>query len=671
MLTFGLALLAGCSCNAGPDVKDGDVGEVPLPDAGRVVLHRLNRAEYNHTIRDLFNTEMRPADVFPYDDSSHGYDNIAATLTVSPLHVELYEAAAQDVASRVVEYHLEEPILLRFEAEGPDVDNAGGEPDEGAWRMGHETDVVAAVEVPETGEYIIRTKVWASQLGDEDARLALGHDGNSDLLHYVSGTWPNNPEIVEVSVTLSEGPHTIHLSFVNEFGIVNVGNRVLYVDWIELDGPAELVPGGNEMRDALLVCEPSSESDRGCARQVLDGFVPRAWRRPVTEAEIETLLATFDVVTSDGGTWEDGVRLMVQSVLVSPNFLYRVEVPVDPFTNEPALLNDWEVASRLSYFLWSSMPDDELFAAAEAGELQTEEQIAAQVRRMIKDPKAESLVEEFAGQWLHIRGLASKDPDLTAYPDFDEALRDAMREEMQRFFRSFLDNERDLHELLTATEGEIDARLGRHYGIPGVTDWTTVDLSASDRGGLFGQAGLLMLNSYPARTSPVLRGKWVLGQLLCSEPPPPPDNVEGLIDDAEDPQTLREILEQHRTDPVCASCHDAMDPIGLGMEHFDGIGTWREQDNGFLVDASGELPDGQTFYGVQELSSIIAADPRYPSCIAEQLFTFSIGRSPTDVDLPHLMQIERSFEAGGYSFEALAVAIASSPPFRQTQGEAP
>ncbi|RME27697.1 MAG: DUF1592 domain-containing protein, partial [Deltaproteobacteria bacterium] len=324
-----------------------------------------------------------------------------------------------------------------------------------------------------------------------------------------------------------------------------------------------------------------------------------------------------------------------------------------------------------SYFLWSSMPDDELFALAADGRLQDDAVIREQVRRLLADPKAEALVDNFAGQWLFLRGIDEKSPDPWAYPEFDEALRASMKEEMRRFFRSFLHEDRDLHELLLATEGEIDARLAAHYGIDGVTGWTTVDLSAVERGGLLTQAGLLMVNSYPARTSPVLRGKWVLSNLLCSEPPPPPAGVEGLVEDEADPQTIREQLEQHRADPVCASCHDQMDPLGLGLEHFDGIGAYRVTDNGFPVDASGELPDGTAFYGARELAAVVAADARYPACIVEKLYTYGLGRSPTYTDAPYLERIEAEFADGGYTFEALVTAIALSEPFRMRHGEEP
>lgn len=665
---LALVGITGCSCNQEP----GPQGAVDDRDPGRVTLHRLNRAEYDNTVRDLLGTALTPAQDFPYDDTSHGFDNLADTLTMSPLHVELYERAADILATEALAIPIAEPSRERFEGEGPDVNATVGAAMADGWMLWSNGDLAAYVDLPADGLYAIRARAYATQAGPEVARAAVGHDGTTDGVFDVPGTDVGSADLLEVQVDLSAGAHALTVSFLNDYWDPYAGlDRNLVVDWIEVEGPLDLEPGPNPIRDRLLVCTPSSETDRDCARQVLDAFVWRAWRRPTAAAEIDGLLGVFDAVTADGGTWDDGMKYTLQAVLLSPNFLFRVELDPDPTTEVPGPLTDHEVASRLSYFLWSTMPDDELFAAADAGELHTEAQVAAQVRRMLDDPKAVALVDNFAGQWLYIRAIDSKSPDVWAYPGFDEELRDSMTEEMRRFFQSFVDRDRDLHELLLATEGEIDARLAAHYGLPAVNGWTEVDLASVDRGGLFGQSGLLLVNAYPTRTSPVLRGKWVLANLLCSEPPPPPPGVEGLIEDDTDAQTLRERLEQHRADPVCASCHDQMDPIGLGLEHFDGIGAWRDEDNGFPIDASGELPDGSTFYGARELSALIARDERYPTCITDKLFTYALGRSARYTDAPYLVAIEDRFAAEGYTFEALAVAIATSEPFRMRHGESP
>jgi hypothetical protein len=401
---------------------------------------------------------------------------------------------------------------------------------------------------------------------------------------------------------------------------------------------------------------------------VLARLADRAWRRPAEPDEVDRLMALVTTILSEGGTFDEALKYGMMSILVSPHFVYRVETVPDPTSTEPVELDDYEVASRLSYFLWSSMPDDELLAAAAAGELSTPDQIEAQVRRMIADPKAAALVDNFGGQWLFIRGVDDAVKDPIAYPGFDDALRASMKEEMRRFFDSFVHSERDMRELLTATEGEIDEVLAEHYGAPGVTGWQQVDLASLDRGGILGQAGLLTVESYPARTSPVIRGKFVLGQLLCDEPPPPPPGVEGL-DENIDAQTLREQLEQHREDPTCASCHVVMDELGFALEHFDATGAWRDEDRGFPIDALGMLPDGTSFYGAREMSDVIAQDPRFPLCMVEKLYTYALGRVPTNTDNPYIDEVEQQFAAQGYTFEALAVAIARSDAFRMTRGE--
>jgi hypothetical protein len=288
---------------------------------------------------------------------------------------------------------------------------------------------------------------------------------------------------------------------------------------------------------------------------------------------------------------------------------------------------------------------------------------------MIADPKAQALVDNFAGQWLYLRAIDDLAPDPVAYPNFDEVLKASMKLEVERFVGSFVGTDRDMREMLSATEGEIDAVLAAHYGVSGPDEgWQSVDLASVDRGGLLGLSGLLAVNSYPARTSPVIRGKYVLGQLLCSEPPPPPPGVEGLEEDI-DAQSLREQLEQHRADPVCASCHSVMDEIGFGLEHFDVVGAYREEDRGMPIDASGVLPGEVNFYGARELSDLLAADTGFTACMAEQLFTYGLGRVPAETDHGFLQQVEADFEAGGFTFEELAAAIAVSPPFRTRRGE--
>jgi hypothetical protein len=667
------ALWMGLACSGGGLDKDSPTGPdggldatTPPRDAGRVVLHRLNRTEYDNTVRDLLGTTSTPARDFPTDDMVGGWDNIASNLSMSPLHVELYELAAQALAEEVLAGPLEDIVAIRGEAEGADVTATVGGPAGSAWNLWSNGSLSMTFEAPVDGTYTLSTRVWGQQGGPDLAGMALSAVGVEVLTTDVAASSEGTAEVISADVALTAGVHTVQVSFLNDYYDPNLGeDRNLFVDWLESAGP---IAGANPLRDRWVTCDAADTGDDVCAKTAIEALASRAWRRPITAEEVAGLSALVDSVLADGGTFDDALRWGFVSVLVSPNFLYRVEIDPDPASAEPHPLTGYELASRLSYFLWSSMPDDALFDAAARDELSTPEQIATQVRRMLDDPKASALVDNFGGQWLFIRGLddAFKDPYL--FPGFDDALRSAMKEETTRFFSSFVFGDRDMHELITATEGEIDAILADHYGVPfSGTGWQGVDLASVHRGGLLGQAGVLAVNAYATRTSPVIRGKFVLGQLMCSEPPPPPPDIPALEAQA-DAVTIREQLEQHRADPVCASCHEAMDNIGFGLENFDAIGAWREVDGGQPIDASGELFD-TLFDGPQELTALISTDPRFESCIAEQAYTYALGRMPELTDGPFLSDIEASFAAGGFTFEALVTAIATSEPFTTRRGE--
>lgn len=640
-------------------------------DPGRVSLHRLNRAEYDNTVRDLlYGVDLGLADDFPADDFGAGYDNIASTLSMSPLHVEMYELAAHAIVDEILYVPLADALDLRLEAEGEMVTPSTGGPSGDAWNLWSNGTLSGVFDAPLDGTYELSARVWGTQGGAELVQAALGHDGFVDLTADIAGASEAEAEILTVSVELTAGRHEVQISFLNDEWDPDADppiDRNLLIDWVGVYGPEDLVVGDNPLREQIVPC--IADADEACARSTVESFAPRAWRRPLEPGEVDGLMGIYDSVLADGGGFEDGLRHALAGVLLAPHFLYRVELDDDPEGMTITALDDYEVASRLSYMLWSSMPDEELFRAAEAGELQTEDGIRVQVERMLLDTKAEALVDNFAGQWLYLRAIDDIAPDLSAYPNFDEVLRASMKQEVERFVASFIGSDRDMREMLSAREGEIDSVLAAHYDLPPpANDWDPVDLSVVDRGGLLGLSGLLAVNTYPARTSPVIRGKYVLGQLLCSEPPPPPPGVEGLPEDVE-AQTLREQLEQHRADPVCASCHSVMDEIGFGMEHFDVLGAYREEDRGLPIDGSGTLPGEVTFYGARELSDLLAEDVGFTACMAEQLFTYGLGRIPQESDHAFLEQIEADFEAGGFSFEELATAIAVSPPFRSRRGE--
>ncbi len=422
------------------------------------------------------------------------------------------------------------------------------------------------------------------------------------------------------------------------------------------------------IRDTIVFCDPNIVS---CRDDIFGALAGRAWRRPATDAEIVRLQQLVDVAISEGEGVERGLELAIRGILLSPHFIYRPELDDDPSSTEPRLLNDYELASRLSYFLWSSMPDDTLFDAAANGRLRDESGLRAEVDRMLNDSKAQALVDNFAGQWLRIRALDDHVPDYATFPDWDDSLRDSMSQETKLFFGDFLRGDVPMSELLLTDFTYLNDRLAAHYGLPFALgpELERVSLDPTDsRFGLLTLGSLLTVTSTPTRTSPVKRGVWILGQLLCTEPPPPPPGVEGLPQDGMFSGTLRDQLEQHRADPTCASCHNLMDPLGLGLEHYDAIGTYRTEDRGFPVDASGELLSGQTFTDGREMVALIQQDQRFDLCIVEKLFLYALGRPPASSEHPFLEAIAETFAQSGAELPELIKLIVTSEPFRTRRG---
>ena len=665
------AATTGCPAEvSGPSVTDFST---PLDgrDPGRVVARRLNRSEYNNTVRDLLGTRLRPADDFPADDLGYGFDNIAAVLSLSPLHIETYERAATLLARDALRAPITEPVDLRVEAEdvAAEVEPSLGSAYRGtAWDIYNEGAIEGAVTVPYDGLYRFEVKAFAGPLVKGEApTLVLELDGKEITSFEVINT---EPEALGVEVTLTEGEHSVAARFINPFYDAQTSElRRVVIDWIGVNGPLDAPAADEWPRTRLVTCDPVVVGKDACAREVLQEVTPRAWRRPVTDDEMSGLMDLAQMVWDEGLGFDAGLELALRAVLTAPQFVFKLERDPTPSGLEPRLLDGWEVAVRLSYFIWSSLPDAELRRAAAAGELGTPAGIEAQVERMLDDPKAAALVDEFFGQWLYIRDVANAFPDKGAFPDFDEPLREAMASEMLLFAQTFVTEDRSLSELLTAQETFVNARLASHYGISGIEGeaFRRISTEGVERRGLLGQAGLLTVLSTPFRTSVVRRGKWVLEQLMCAPPPPPPPGVEGLVENEEsigEGQTLRDILEQHRADPVCATCHVLMDPIGFGLENYDGIGKWRTEDNGVAVDASGELIDGTAFVGAVEMAEILAEDPRFYACAAEKLFIYALGRGETPDDAPILEEITDAFEASGHRFRKLVALVATSDAFR-------
>lgn len=528
----------GIAGGGGANTGGSSSQTVPATDPGRVTLHRLNRAEYNNTVRDLLGTSQAPADDFPIDDRGSGFDNMADVLTLSPLHLSVYHAAARELATEALQ--------------------------------------------------------------NATQRAAI------------------------VSCDLAQGDT--------------------------------------------------------CLRQVLKGFAYRAWRRPVTDSELERLAAVANVAKQNGDSTEVGLALALRATLLSPHFIFRVELDADPASGAAHPLNAYELASRLSYFLWSSMPDAALLAQAESGTLTEPSALGEQVTRLLADPRARSLVDNFAGQWLHLRAIDTLAPDATLFPGVDAALLGAMRGEAEQLFRGIAFQGAPLMDLLTASYGFVNDKLAAHYGLAPVTGSTLVrvDLTGNaQRGGFLTQAGFLTLTSHVNRTSPVVRGKWVLDELLCQSPPPPPPNVNlaAVAMAKEQGLTQRQALEQHRADPTCNACHQLMDPIGLGLENYDAIGRYRDMDAGKPIDAAGKLPSGEAFMGAKELSARIAQNPQFARCAVTKLYTYALGRPPvsaaTHLDSVTLDKLVTSLQTNNFALGELIRQIVQSPTFTSRRGEPP
>ncbi len=665
MRRFALLLAPLCIAPLGCEDAADLPEEEAVVDSGTLVLRRLNRSEYDRTVRDLLGTTQQPALEFPEDDLGYGYDTIASVLSMSPLHVELYERAADLLLDEVLA--IPQPMDVLVEAEGESVVTTAGGATAGFWNLWANGEAYTLQDVPRAGTYRLSARLGASQGGPDLAHAEFRVD-DVDVVDFDVAATRESPIEYSQDFDIEPGTRKFAVAFTNDFYDPDLGvDRNLYVDWIRIQGPLG-VGTENPLRSAIVPCAPASEDDEAaCLREVLEDFLPRAFRRPVTQSELEAYGGFLDGARELGDGFEQGLRQALKAALVSPNFLFRVERDPSPDSTEVHRLTDHEVATRLSYFLWSSMPDAELFAAARDGALQDPAVLAAQARRMLADDRAEALVDDFAGQWLYIRALDDVSPDAWYFPDFDEALREAMREEMKLFFRTFLHEDRPLSELLTSEETFINERLAAHYGHPHEGE-AFAPVQVEGRSGLLGMAGLLTATSFPTRTSPVKRGQWVLAQLLCSEPEPPPAGVEGLPESVDQDLPLRERLEQHRADPECAGCHSVMDQIGFGLEHFDGIGKWRDDEDGLSIDDSGVLPGDVTFDGAVELGEVLAQNPWMDICLTRQLMTYGLGRGVFVEDRAQVEGVSSTFAEAGGTLEELVVAIVQSEMFRSRRG---
>jgi hypothetical protein len=636
---------------------------------GRVTMRRLNRAEYNNTVRDLIGLDLRPADDFPNDDVGYGFDNIGDVLSLSPLLFERYLGAAEAVLDHAI---------VSEEPPQPTKNRLGGirivPPTAGDTRRGfgqylRGAGAFANVAFTEAGDYTIRVEVFGQAAGGEPIRLAVRVDGEPLQSFEVKGT-RTAPEFLEVKTRLTAGSHRFAVGFLNPSADPKPADfdkqRLLILRGLTLDGPYHPPPVEVPASHRRIMAHRDGLSPREAAREIVGRFSTKAFRRPVKPEEVERILTVYDRAQKEGEKFDGCVRFALARVLVSPHFLFRVERdPPGVAPGQPYPVGEYELASRLSYFLWSTMPDEELFTLAGRGQLR--QNLDAQVRRMLADPKSGEFVRNFADQWLTLRSLANVNPDPKTFPNFDPALRAAMLRETEMFFEAVVREDRSILDLLDADFSFVNERLARHYGIPGVKgpEFRRVKLPPN-RGGILTQASILTLTSNSTRTSPVKRGKWVLDQILNAPPPPPPPDVPPLEEGHELKGTLRQVMEQHRSNALCASCHAKLDPLGFAFENYDAVGAWRDKEGSHAIDASGTLPDGQSFTGAAGLKAILKGKKEsFGRCLTEKVLTYALGRGLEYYDRCAVDKMVAELDKGGYRFSALLSAVVHSEPFQQ------
>jgi mono/diheme cytochrome c family protein len=699
-----------------------DSASAAAPKPGRVAVHRLNRVEYVNAVRDLLNVEIEGANLLSADDASQeGFDNIASILSVSPSLLENYLSAARTVSRLAIGDPKTVPAVETFKISKALVQEDRMSED---LPFGSQGGAAIRHRFPLDGEYTIKVLLRREEY---DYLIGMGEPHQMDirldgvLLKRFSvggeakgmttpesygGNTQGGPEFelymhnadaaLEVRVPVTAGEHEVGISFLRRFwepegilqppqtGFARSTNEYYHgnpaVEFVYIGGPYGAVsPGTSASRRRILLCTPKDAADEEpCARRILTTLARRAYRRPLTEADVQTVLRFYREGRS-GADFDSGLREGVERILAAPSFLFRVErQPAGLAPGSVYAINDLDLASRLSFFLWSSIPDDTLLDLALAGKLHQPAVLEQQVRRMLRDPRSQALVNDFATRWLELNKLSGVVPDTELYPEFDENLRDAMAQETRLFVGNELREDRGIANLLTARYTYLNERLAKHYGIPDVygSHFRQVTLDDSRRGGLLGQASVLTVTSYPNRTSVAIRGRWLLANLLGSPPPPPPPNIPELKDATADGQakSLRVRMEIHRQNPACAGCHRRMDPLGFALENFDADGKWRAAADGVPVDASASLPDGTRFDGVAGLRDLLASHQEdFARTITEKLMAYAVGRGVEYTDLPAVRGIARHAGENGYRWSSVIFGIVNSAPFRTAAagGESP
>ena len=687
------------------------------PDPGRITVRRLNRVEYKNTVRDLLGVDFNPTENFPADDVGHGFDNIGDVLTMSPLLMERYLEAAEAIATRVI--LLERPPPLKRYRGGSSLEPSHDDvPDERfrlldpdateAWKSGPFTTGATYFNMFPDVEVVYRATLYAETDNELPVEVALFIQGEAletltppDKLTRLVGVDPTVDNKIKVLKTFkitardAKKTQTIETFITGIPNIESAGiamvkpvdgkpHAKLQIRSLWSEGPLESRP---DSHFKILECTPDIPQIEQ-TREVLIRLLRRGYRRPPTEEEVEQLAQFVESIQADGMKWEASIQQALKVILCSPKFLFRLELDDRPQTPDPYPIDEFQLASRLSYFLWGSMPDDELLELAEKNQLTVN--LEAQVKRMLADPKATELGHNFGSQWLQIQRLTTAAPDLNQFPTFTGSLRIAMFKETALFVESIFREDRSILELIDADYTFLNQTLANHYGIidtqgnwkghkapiPGGEaikgrEFRRVELQGTSRGGILTHASVLTVTSNPTRTSPVKRGRWVLEQILGSPPPPPPPDVPELEegDEVVSGSTLRERLEQHREDPVCANCHAKMDPIGFSLENYNAIGAFRWKDGELDIDTTAELPDGTTLHGVTDLKQILKdRKQHFARCLTEKMLTYALGRGLEYYDRPTVEHIVGQLEAGDYRSSVLISEIAKSDPFRLRHG---
>ena len=640
------------------------------PNPGRVTAHRLNRNEYANTIRDLLGVDFRANEEFPADDSGYGFDNIGDVLTVSPMLVEKYLSVAEKIASRAVG--------------GDPLPKPGFFNRKDRIRHHDANDIQLQDIVEYDADYVVRVNLVGHRgAKDKDVTLQISVDGKPvrtaavpvqiSAVNQQGGATQRSSQ--EVKVYLAGGQHSFRAEFVNDEALKDIplnarlnANRNIFPETIELGGPfPPAEPHAGQRR--VLLCEPASGS--ACVARILTALSHRAYRRPVTKAEVAGLMRVFEQAKAAGYTPAQSLQFSIVAILVSPGFLFRIER--DPKPGTVGRISDIELASRLSYFLWSSMPDDDLLGLGEANKLHLPGVLDAQVKRLIADPRSSAFAENFAGQWLETRSLDAMKPDPKKFPEWGPELKDAMHTETRLFFEAVMREDRPLSDFIDGKYTFVNGLMAKQYGIPGIAgpDFRRIELTTDQRSGVFTQASVLTVSSYPTRTSVVLRGKYLLENVFNAAPPPPPAGIPLLNEEAVGvAQSLRQQMEQHRSDALCASCHSKMDVLGFGLENYDAVGKWRTQDGKFPVDASGKFPNGKSFSGPAEMKTLLKENmPEFTRCLAEKMLTYALGRGVEAYDRLAVQDLVRQMAAHDYKLQTLILGIAHSVPFRERRAE--